>query len=61
MTTRIAKTCPGCGQPQAVARDDDTGREILVCGGFPNCEYTEEMPTDVRQRLAGAPTLPGFE
>ena len=60
MTSNIAKNCPECGELLTIRRNRQTRQQFLGCVGWPACEYTEEMPEDVRLRLAGAPTLPGF-
>ncbi len=58
MTT--AKTCPECASAW-IAMDLDMSQDgrRLECSN-PECDYTEDLPTDSMMRLLSAPTLPGF-
>lgn len=56
----ITVTCPACGKPMVVRVNRSTDEEFLGCSEWPKCKETRPMPEDVKMRLAGAPTLPGF-
>ncbi len=57
----VARTCPECGSQLCVRENRENGSLFLGCSDYPDCDYTERYPTDMRMRAAGAPTLPGMD
>lgn len=56
----ITKPCPDCGGRLLVRRNKATRTIFLGCENWPECTFTEGIPTDVVMRARGAPELPGF-
>lgn len=58
---RIMKNCPDCGKPLVLKEKGKNGEPCLECSQAPECEHSEPVPMDVKLRMQGATTLPGFE
>ena len=61
MSRNIVKACPECSQPLVVQKNGETGVEFLGCSLYPQCTHSEALPEDVKMRMQGAATLPGFD
>lgn len=58
---QVTKACPRCGAQLIIRVNGETGESFLGCQRYPECRFTQPLPTDVQLRLAGAPTLPGLD
>jgi len=58
---KITATCPSCGARLVLRTNHQSGSQFMGCERWPECHYTRPLPESVRMRLAGEPTLPGFE
>ena len=56
----MTKVCVECGHLLTIRVNSKTQMEFLGCAEYPDCRYTEPLPTDVILRRQGAATLPGF-
>ncbi len=61
MPRKVVKPCLECGQLLVVRRNRESGDDFLGCSQYPRCDHTQPLPEDVRMRLQGAATLPGFK
>ncbi len=59
---RIAKACPLCGPTNrlVIRENQATGVQFLGCPNWPDCNYSEPIPEEIRMINAGATRLPGF-
>ncbi len=57
---RITVPCPECGREMVVRTNGTTGEQFFGCSQYPTCKGTRPIGEDVKMRLAGAVTLPGF-
>ena len=58
----VSKTCPICGPATMLTlrQNAKTRIDFLGCTAYPECEYTEPLPTDILMRRQGAEMLQGF-
>nr|MBN1228835.1 topoisomerase DNA-binding C4 zinc finger domain-containing protein [Anaerolineae bacterium] len=59
---QVAKACPLCGPASrlVIRENRETGNQFLGCPHWPDCNYTEPIPEEIRMIAAGASKLPGF-
>lgn len=56
---KSAKSCPKCGPASKLIVRTNRKREtnFLGCENWPDCDHTEEIPTDMAMELMGAKRL----
>ena len=63
--TRIQTACPNCGPAHLliIRHNRTTGKPFLGCPTWPQCHYTDPLPTALTMEALSrhiAPHLPGF-
>jgi ssDNA-binding Zn-finger/Zn-ribbon topoisomerase 1 len=60
--TELAISCPECVPvvKMRVRTNRENGSQFLGCPNYPDCTETKPIPEDVKMRLKGAASLPGF-
>jgi len=60
--TEVSLHCPECGPAHKliIRTNRENGGQFLGCPRWPDCEYTREIPEDIKMNAAGAERLPGF-
>lgn len=60
--TETARKCPknGCNGMLIIRQNRRTKHHFLGCENWPDCDFTEPLPEDVKMLAMGAQKLPGF-
>jgi ssDNA-binding Zn-finger/Zn-ribbon topoisomerase 1 len=60
---QVARACPVCGASSklVIRQNKLTGTFFLGCPNYPECNYSQPLPEEVRMDAIGAKKLPGFD
>lgn len=56
----VKRICPERGDDLVIRQNRSTQQHFLGCSSYPECQYTEPLPEDVKMQAMEAQQLPGF-